>query len=73
MRKHTKKRESLYILLELHLIYSYLFLNISVCLELLPVRHLLDSPRPPYNDRYSGVRSASNSSLKKVKMMLDHL
>lgn len=50
MRKHTKKRESLYILLELHLIYSYLFLNISVCLELLPVRHLLDSPRPPYNE-----------------------
>lgn len=40
MRKHTQKREGLYILLKLYPIYSYLFLNISVCLELLPVRHL---------------------------------
>ena len=47
MRKHTQKREGLYILLKLYPIYSYLFLNISVCLELLPVRHLLDSLRPP--------------------------
>lgn len=50
MRKHTQKREGLYILLKLYPIYSYLFLNISVCLELLPVRHLLDSLRPPYNE-----------------------
>ena len=50
MRKHTKKREGLYILLELYPIYFYLFLNISVCLELLPVRHLSDSQRHLYSE-----------------------
>ena len=30
-------------------------------------------PAVPNLDAYSGAMSASNSSLKKVKMMLDHL
>ena len=50
MRKHTKKREGLYILLELHPIYSYLFLNISVCLELLHAHLLLDSLHLLYSE-----------------------